>query len=101
MTNDTQAMPDDKRDEYRKELDEIFKEIGIQKLGGMRYSEIINALKNNGYTNHGKQEKIIKDGVSEGIIYKHDNGRYYHSGVKSKEQQNDLPFESTNEDAPY
>ena len=101
MSNETQAMPDDKRDEYRKELDEIFKEIGIQKLGGMRYSEIINALKNNGYTNHGKQEKIIKDGVSEGIIYKHDNGRYYHIGVKPKEQQNDLPFESTNEDAPY
>ena len=100
MTNETQAMPDDKREAYKQELDKIFKEINIQNMGGMRYTEIVNALKNLGYTNHGKQEKIIKDGVSEGIIYRHDNGRYYYSGVKSK-QEEEMPFEATNEEAPY
>ena len=99
ITNDTQAMPDDKREAYQKDLDDIFKETGIQNMGGMRYTEIINALKNLGYTNHGKQEKIIKDGVSEGLIYRHDNGRYYYSGIKKK--QDEMPFEQTEEDAPY
>ena len=101
MTNDTQAMPDDKREAYQQELDKIFKEIGIQNLGGMRYTDIINALKNLGYTNHGKQERIIKDGMAENIIYRHDNGRYYYSGIKPKEQQNEMPFEPTDEEAPY
>ena len=100
MTNDTQAMPDDKREAYRVELDKIFKETGIQNLGGMRYTEIINALKKLGYTNHGKQEKIIKDGISEGLIYRHDSGRYYYSGVKPK-QEEEMPFEPTDEEAPY
>ena len=100
MTNDTQAMPDDKRDAYRKELDKIFKEAGVANMGGTRYTDIINGLKNLGYTNHGKQEKIIKDGISEGIIYRHDNGRYYYSGVKPK-QEEEMPFEATNEEAPY
>lgn len=101
MTNDTQAMPDDKREAYQQELDKIFKEIGIQNLGGMRYTDIINALKNLGYTNHGKQDRIIKDGMAENIIYRHDNGRYYYSGMKPKEQQNEMPFEPTDEEAPY
>jgi hypothetical protein len=100
MTNDTQAMPDDKRDAYKQELDKIFKEAGVANMGGTRYTDIINGLKNLGYTNHGKQEKIIKDGISEGIIYRHDNGRYYYSGVKPK-QEEEMPFEATNEEAPY
>ena len=69
-------------------------------MGGTRYTDIINGLKNLGYTNHGKQEKIIKDGISEGIIYRHDNGRYYYGGVKPK-QEEEMPFEATNEEAPY
>ena len=100
MTNDTQAMPDDKRDAYKQELDKIFKEAGVANMGGTRYTDIINGLKNLGYTNHGKQEKIIKDGISEGIIYRHDNGRYYYSGGKPK-QEEEMPFEATNEEAPY
>jgi hypothetical protein len=100
MTNETQAMPDDKRDAYKQELDKIFKEAGVANMGGTRYTDIINGLKNLGYTNHGKQEKIIKDGISEGIIYRHDNGRYYYSGVKPK-QEEEMPFEATNEEAPY
>ncbi len=101
MTNDTQAMPDDKREAYQQELDKIFKEIGIQNLGGMRYTDIINALKNLGYTNHGKQDRIIKDGMAENIIYRHDNGRYYYSGMKPKERKNEMPFEPIDEEAPY
>jgi hypothetical protein len=101
MTNETQAMPDDKREAYHMELDDILRQAGVQKIGGMRYMEIIKALKKNGITNHGKQQKIIKDGISEGLIYRHDNGRFYSNGIKPKEQQSEMPFEPTDEDAPY
>jgi hypothetical protein len=43
----------------------------------------------------------MKDGQVEGIIYHHRNGRYYYNGAKPKEQPNDLPFEPTNDEAPY
>jgi hypothetical protein len=103
FANDTEAMPDDKRDAYRKELDEIYREAGLTSMGGFRYTDIVNALKKLGYTNHGKQEKIIKDGVAEGIIRREDNGRYYYNGnsQQSKAEEQQMPFEPTDEEAPY
>jgi hypothetical protein len=97
MTSDTDAMPDDKREAYRKDLDNIFKQTGVHNMGGMKYTDLIEALKKLGYTSNRKIEKIMKDGMSEGIIRHESNGRYYYSGIK----QNEMPFEQTNEEVPY
>ena len=104
FANDTEAMPDDKRDAYRKELDEIFKQTGVANMGGMRYTELTDALKKLGYTSNRKIDKIMKDGMAEGIIRHETNGRYYYNGntQKPQTQQNEMPFEApTNEEAPY
>jgi len=105
FANDTEAMPDDKRDAYRKELDEIFKQTGVANMGGMRYTELTDALKKLGYTSNRKIDKIMKDGMAEGIIRHETNGRYYYNGgaaQQPKAEQQDMPFDApTNEEAPY
>ena len=103
MTNDTQAMPDDKREAYRKELDEIFKQTGVQNVGGMRYTELVNAIKGLGYTSIRKVDKILNDGQAEGIIYHHENGRYYYSGMKTKptEQEAEMTFTQNDDKPPF
>jgi hypothetical protein len=105
FANDTEAMPDDKRDAYRKELDDIFKQTGVVNMGGMRYTELTDALKKLGYTSNRKIDKIMKDGMAEGLIRHEDNGRYYYNSGTSqqpKAEQQDMPFEApTNEEAPY
>ena len=103
INNDTEAMPDDKRDAYRKELDEIFKQTGVQNMGGMRYTELVNAIKGLGYTSNRKVDKIMNDGQAEGVIYHHDNGRYYYSGVKPKptEQEAEMTFTQNNDKPPF
>ena len=103
FSNDTEAMPDDKRDAYRKELDEIFKQTGVQNMGGMRYTELVEAIKSLGYTSNRKIDKIMKDGQAEGIIYHHDNGRYYYSGVKPQQpaQEAEMPFTQNNDKPPF
>ena len=101
FNNDTEAMPNDKRDAYRKELDDIYREAGLTSMGGFRYTDIVNALKKLGYTNHSKQEKIIKDGIAEGIIRHEDNGRYYYNSQQPKTEEQQMPFEPINEEAPY
>ena len=80
FNNDTEAMPDDKRDSYRKELDEIFKQCKIP-ANGKRYTELKNDLKGLGYTSSRKIEKIMKDGMAEGLIRHETNGRYYYNGI--------------------
>jgi hypothetical protein len=103
FANDTEAMPDDKRDAYRKELDEIFKQTGVANMGGMRYTELTDALKKLGYTSNRKIDKIMKDGQAEGIIYHHDNGRYYYNGIKPQPtaQEAEMPFTQSDEEPPY
>lgn len=103
FSNDTEAMPDDKREQYRRELDEIFKQTGIQRVGGLRYTELTEAIKNLGYTSNRKIDKIMKDGQAEGIIYHHDNGRYYYSGVKPQQpaQEAEMPFTQNNDKPPF
>jgi hypothetical protein len=103
FANDTEAMPDDKRDAYRKELDEIFKQTGVQNMGGMRYTELVNAIKGLGYTSNRKVDKIMNDGQAEGVIYHHGNGRYYYSGVKPKptEQEAEMTFTQNNDKPPF
>lgn len=103
MTNETQAMPDEKREAYIKELDEIFKQTGVQNMGGMRYTDLVDAIKGLGYTSNRKIEKILKDGQAEGVIYRHDNGRYYYSGIKSQPtaQEAEMPFTENNDKPPY
>jgi hypothetical protein len=103
FSNDTEAMPDDKREQYRRELDEIFRQTGIQRVGGLRYTEMTEALKGLGYTSNRKVDKIMKDGMAEGIIRHEDNGRYYYNGIsqqhKAEEQQ--MPFTQSDEKAPF
>ena len=74
-------------------------------MGGLRYTELTEALKGLGYTSNRKIDKIMKDGQAEGIIRHEDNGRYYYnSGAaqQPKAEQQDMPFEApTNEEAPY
>jgi hypothetical protein len=103
FSNDTEAMPDDKREQYRRELDEIFRQTGIQRVGGLRYTELTEAIKSLGYTSNRKIDKIMKDGQAEGIIYHHDNGRYYYSGVKPQQQaqEAEMPFTQNNDKPPF
>ena len=99
FANDTEAMPDDKRDAYRKELDEIFKQTGVANMGGMRYTDLKNDLKALGYTSSRKIEKIIGDGLTEKLIKQESNSRYYYIGIKTTD--NDMPFTQSDEKAPF
>ena len=104
FANDTEAMPDDKREAYRKELDNIFRQTGVTDIGGLRYTDLVEALKKLGYTSNRKIDKIMKGGIAEGIIRHESNGRYYYNGNATKPQaeQSEMPFESpTNEEVPY
>ena len=103
FANDTEAMPDDKRDAYRKELDEIFKQTGVANMGGMRYTELTDALKKLGYTSNRKIDKIMKDGMAEGIIRHETNGRYYYNGItqQPKTEGQQMPFEPNEEKLPF
>jgi hypothetical protein len=103
FANETEAMPDDKRDAYRKELDEIFKQTGVANMGGMRYTELTDALKKLGYTSNRKIDKIMKDGMAEGLIRHETNGRYYYNGISQqpKAEQQQMPFEQNEEKAPF
>ncbi len=99
--NDTEAMPDDKREQYRRELDNIFIQTGVDRVGGLRYTDLVEALKKLGYTSNRKIDKIMKDGQAEGIIRHEDNGRYYYNGnaTKPQSEQAEMPF-TTNEEKP-
>ena len=104
FANDTEAMPNDKRDAYRKELDEIFKQTGVANMGGMRYTELTDALKKLGYTSNRKIDKIMKDGQAEGIIRHEDNGRYYYNhgtAQKPQAEQQDMPFTENKNEVPF
>lgn len=98
FNNDTEAMPDDKRDAYRKELDEIFKQCKIP-ANGKRYTELKNDLRSLGYTSSRKIEKIIGDGLTEKLIRQESNSRYYYIGIKTTD--NDMPFAPTEEKVPF
>jgi hypothetical protein len=45
----------------------------------------------------------MKDGQAEGIIYHHDNGRYYYNGIKPQPtaQEAEMPFTQSDEEPPY
>lgn len=103
MNNDTEAMPDDKRDQYRKELNDIFIQCDIQALGGKRYTDLAEALKKLGYGSNRKIDKIIKDGIAEGIIRHEDNGRYYYCTQQPQPQpeQQQMPFTENKEETPF
>jgi hypothetical protein len=103
FSNDTEAMPDDKREQYRRELDEIFRQTGVANMGGMRYTELTEAIRKLGYTSNRKVDKIMKDGMAEGIIRHEDNGRYYYSGVKPQQpaQEAEMPFTQNNDKPPF
>ena len=103
FSNDTEAMPDDKREQYRRELDRIFQQTGVANMGGMRYTELTEAIRKLGYTSNRKVDKIMKDGMAEGIIRHEDNGRYYYNGNTQKPQaeQQDMPFTENKNEVPF
>ena len=103
FSNDTEAMPDDKREQYRRELDQIFQQTGVANMGGMRYTELTEAIRKLGYTSNRKVDKIMKDGQAEGIIRHEDNGRYYYNGNTQKPQaeQQDMPFTENKNEVPF
>ena len=103
FSNDTEAMPDDKREQYRRELDNIFLQTGVDKVGGLRYTDLVEALKKLGYTSNRKIDKIMKDGIAEGLIRHEDNGRYYYNGNATKPQaeQAEMPFTENKNEVPF
>ena len=102
-SNDTEAMPDDKREQYRRELDNIFRQTGVDRVGGMRYTELVKALNGLNYTSNRKIDKILKDGIAEGLIRHEDNGRYYYNGNATKPQaeQAEMPFNENKDEVPF
>ena len=97
LGSETEAMKPDQHQQYREELDEIFRQCNFQP-GGMRYTELETAIKRLGYSSKRKIQKIFQDGQSEGIIKKDTvNGRYYYNGLSGTEakpsaEQQEMPF---------
>jgi hypothetical protein len=107
---------DEAPNKYREELKKIIELCDITGLG-MSYEKLQEAIFNIGYGSYQKAEKIIKDGVTEGLlIYR--NERYFYKGnyteeapknpipgIEIKEPQRDdiLPFGEPlgDEDLPF
>jgi hypothetical protein len=62
------------------------------RANGKTYTEINDALKEQGYTSNRKKKRIIDDAIALGILSKAGNGRYYYDSINDKVDDNGLPF---------
>lgn len=62
------------------------------RANGKTYTEINDALKEQGYTSNRKKKRIIDDALALGILSKAGNGRYYYDSINDKVDDNGLPF---------
>lgn len=62
------------------------------RANGKTYTEINDALKEQGYTSNRKKKRIIDDALAMGILSKAGNGRYYYDSINDKVDDNGLPF---------
>ena len=68
-----------------------------------KIDKLTEAIKSLGYTSNRKIDKIMKDGMAEGLIRHEDNGRYYYNGIsqQTKAEEQQMSFTQSDEKAPF
>lgn len=87
----------------QQEADEYFKLYAWTSTGAT-YTDLERFLRTKGVTSNRRISQIFNTAMEAGIIYKTDKKKYHYNGLQStpeNDQEEEMPFEKSNDEAPY